>query len=392
LVDEINLINDRVIAFNIDNLTGNSHQKLEQWRLNYHQIIDDIFQKIHQKIDQRANEKVEKQRDEISKIRSTVTELIRKRETTVKDADLLKTIVHKVEEKINKMEQTCFELVVHPLVLDDSLIHIEELFVPRLHLSNLSPAYKTITRIGDNSTPIASNDRFFLIHQKPYLCLMDQDLTIVKRSRWDHGLIYDMCWSSTLARFFIITKINIFIADENTMSIEPIQINDDQNWLSCTCSDESFYLSTFNVGSSILKFSLSIPIQLMKYWKSPQTCTIHQIISNIVYKDDTLALAILDLSKKNKFIELRSSTTLERLWSLKLDMKFSTGLFRCCFLNRGEWLVCDHNTSRFLHITKDGKLISGGTYNSNPCHAVLFQGDELVISTTNGINFHKIKP
>jgi arsenate reductase-like glutaredoxin family protein len=379
------------MAFDIDKLTGNSRQKLERWRVNYHKIIDVIFEEKCREIDQRANEKLEKQRDEISQIRSTITELIRKQETTMKDIDLLKMTIHTVEEKINKMGQTCFEVVVRPLVLDDSLIHIEELNVPRFDLSNLPPPYKTINRVGDSSTRISSNDRFFLIHQEPNLCLMDRKVTVIKRSRWDHDSIFDMCWSSTLARFFIITQTNIFTVDENTMSIEPIQIDQNQNWFSCTCSDTTLFLSTANGGSSILIFSLYPSIQFEKKWTSPQTCASHQIITNIAYKNETLTVALIDCRKKEKWIELRSSTTLEQLWSLKLDIEYSTKVFRCCSLTHGDWLAWNYDAPYLLHITKDEKLQIAIRYNERPRYIIMFDEDQLAISTENGINFHKIK-
>jgi hypothetical protein len=390
LADAINLLNDRLRTFNIDKITADSRQKLERWRVNYHKRIDDIFEEKCREIDQRANEKLEKQRDEISQMRSTVTELIQKQVTTMKNIDLLKTIIHTVEEKINKMEQTCFEIIVHPLVLDDSLIHIKELYVPRLHLSNLLPAYKTLNRVGD-SAPIASNDRFFLIHQKPYLYLMNRELIVIKRTRWNHDPIYDMCWSSTLARFFLITKTNTFIMDENTMSIGLIKIDQNQNWFSCTCSDTTLFLSTANGGSSIFKFSLFPIIEFEKEWTSPETCAIDQIISNIACKNETLAFVLIDCRKKEKLIDLRSSTTLERLWLLKLDIEYSTKIFRCCSLNHEDWLVWDYNASCLLHITKDENLQIAIRYDERPRYIIMFDGDHLAISTENGINLHKIK-
>ncbi|CAF1493920.1 unnamed protein product [Rotaria sordida] len=144
LTDEINLLNDRLMAFNVEKLISNSHQKLETWRAHCHKTIDDIFEEKCQEINQRANEKIERQRDEVSKMQSTVAELIQKQETTMKDIDLLKATIQTIEKKINNIEQTCFEVINRPLVIDDNLIRIEELYIPHLDLSTFPPPYRTI--------------------------------------------------------------------------------------------------------------------------------------------------------------------------------------------------------------------------------------------------------
>jgi hypothetical protein len=200
-----------------------------------------------------------------------------------------------------------------------------------------------------------------------------------------------MCWSSTLARFFVITEVNVFTVDDNTMFIEPIQINQEQSWCSCTCSDTSLFLSSLNHGSSILKFSLFPFIQFEKQWNSSKIGGQNQMIMYIACQNETLALTVADVDKEEKLIELRLSTTFERLWSLKLDVEYSAGLFRCCFLNHGDWLVWNWHASHFLHITKDGKLHSRNEYYEIPLCVILFDGDQLGISTANEINFHRIK-
>jgi len=179
--------------------------------------------------------------------------------------------------------------------------------------------------------------------------------------------------------------------DDNTMAIETIQIDHSQNWFSCACSDTALYLSTCNAGSPILKFSLFPCIQFEKQWTSPETCAKSQAIMDVAYSNETLALMIFDVPKRETLIELRSSTNLEQLWSLKLDVEYGEHIFRCCSLNYGDWLVWDCHTSRLLHITKDGKLLTTNAYNKNPYHIILFHGTELIISAERGINFHRIK-
>ncbi|CAF3724973.1 unnamed protein product, partial [Rotaria sordida] len=82
-----------------------------------------------------------------------------------------------------------------------------------------------------------------------------------------------MCWSSALNRFIVINGSDVFLVDENNMSIENIQALQKRKWLSCTTSETSLFLSTKVWGSSIMEFSLLPTIELVKQWQSPDTCS-----------------------------------------------------------------------------------------------------------------------
>ena len=52
--------------------------------------------------------------------------------------------------------------------------------------------------------------------QYPNLCLFDKELNLVKQFPWKYDRIPDMCWSSTLNSFIIITdKDGVFLVNEN---------------------------------------------------------------------------------------------------------------------------------------------------------------------------------
>jgi hypothetical protein len=93
----------------------------------------------------------------------------------------LKIAIRTVKEKINNMEQTCFRVIAHPLVIADGLVSIEELKIPQLELLKLPSPYKRINHIDGSCRVIAINDRFFLIHKEPNLCLMNRELTVIKK-------------------------------------------------------------------------------------------------------------------------------------------------------------------------------------------------------------------
>jgi hypothetical protein len=88
---------------------------------------------------------------------------------------------------------------------------------------------------------------------------------------------------------------------------------------------------------------------------------------------------------------MRSSATLDRLWSVRLNIAYSQNIrTRCCLLTHDEWLVVDRNTSRIFHISKDGKVKSSSAYNPPPFCATVFDQETLAISTARGVNLHKL--
>jgi hypothetical protein len=139
-----------------------------------------------------------------------------------------------------------------------------------------------------------------------------------------------------------------------------------------------------------MKFTLLPKIELIKEWKSPQTCAQHEIIHKIVYNDGVLGVVIKNTTEKSLRLELKSAETLDRIWSLGFDTVCNQNVvFRCCLLTNDEWLVIDYETKRLLHVIKDGKLKTTIPYDGIPYCANIF-ANMLVVSTSKGVNFHKL--
>jgi len=157
-----------------------------------------------------------------------------------------------------------------------------------------------------------------------------------------------MCCSSVLNSFIIITgKDGVFLVNENLTSIEPIQTIEKKNCLSCTCSDATLFLTTNTWSSSILQFDLLSSFQLIKQWNSPSSCEYDELIHNISYNNGTLALIIQSKSSNTVKMELRSSATLNKLWSLPLNITHTFGqrINRVCLIKCDEWVVIDYRNS-----------------------------------------------
>jgi hypothetical protein len=376
-------------AVNVESKIANARQKLEEWRVESHQKIDHFFKQKCQELDRQITGKIYKQREQISRIQSKIAEFIREQQTTRRNLDFLTSTIDDLKREVDKIEQSSFNIRRESLAINDNMVAIEELGTHKFDLSNLQPVYKTIKN-PNSSVPVASNDHVLLMHYEPNLCLVDRTLTIVKQGLWNNARIDDMCWSSVLDRFIVIDDDNVFLVDPIKLSIEEISIVPEKKWCSCTCSDRSLYLSTMGLDSSITEYSLLPTIQLIRRWKSPDTCQKDEQIDHMRYNNETLALLVAKPHNETLHIQLRTSKTLQRLWSLELDIRYVNNYsFSFCLVNEDEWLVVDHENSRFIHITSDGKMKETRAYNLGPCYPCMLGSDILAVVTNKDVNFHK---
>jgi hypothetical protein len=390
LVDQINILENRVNALNTANMTGDAREQLEQWRLDCHKKIDSFFEHKCSQLTQCANKKINKQREDIKQMRTKLTRLINEQEVTRENIDSLKYNIIDMEKEMYKTEQTSFQIQIHSGDVNDNLIQIEEINPYQFDLSSLPDISKTIHCSKENWAALATNDKYLLMYQKPNLCLVDQDCTIIKKGLWAFGEIWDMFWSSTLERFIVINENTVFLVDEDTMSVESIQMTAKQNWCCGTCSDKSLFLATYRRGASIMEFNLLPSIEFVKQWKSPDTCSKDEGIHDMIYNNEQLFLIIEDRAERTVRVELRSSITLDRLWSLLLDSADNQRVqIRCCLFNNNEWIIAYHDLCRLLHITNDGQLKASCSYKPAPHFASTFGSNLLVIATSNSVNLHQ---
>ena len=391
LVVTVNTIRNRLQTINTQMIIDANYQKLEQWRLDSHKRIDRFFQQKCRELNRLIVDKVDEQDEEFNRLQTKVAELINEQHVTCQDIHELTSTVDQLEIEINNIEESFIQIYTHPLVLDNGVISIKGVNDEEYDLSVLSSAYKFISRPNGSYGALASNDRNLLIHQAPYLCLVDQDLTIHKRILWRYGLIHDMCWSRTLDRFIVIDRKNLFFLNENTGSTEKVQPIQKRNWLSCTCSDQFLFLSTNEWGSSITKFSFTSSKKLDQQWESPKVCRIDEYVDVVTCNKTKLAMIIRNNSSRTTRIEVRSSETLDWLWSLPLDLVWNPRKpFHCCsFINEG-WLIADYESGRLLHITKTRGVKSTIPYNKIPYCVTLFGSNRLAVSAKDGVNFHDL--
>lgn len=391
LADEVNAFGDRLNRINLNEIAVDCRKKLEELRIDAHKLIDNFFEQKCQELNNLITPKINEQQEKMLQLKMKLAKLIHEQEATQQDIDTSTSTIRQLDKNMNKIAQTRIQVNTHPLRINDNMVQFEEIIQHQFDSLALSSIYTTIIFSQESSSALTSNGRLLLVNGKTKFSLLNTDLKIVKQIVWPNSLIYDMCWSSKLYRFIVIVENNIFLVDENIMSIIPIQTIKHQKWLSCTCFNNQLFVSTGVWGSSIVVINLSSPISIVKEWTTPETCAQDEMIDDIVYNNETLALVIRKEIENSVRMELRSCQTLDRLWFLPLNIMYNKDIgISCCSLGYNEWLVVDFNAKSLLHITADGKIKQTITYQSNPCFVTILTPDIVVISTRTCINLHKI--
>ncbi|CAF1986837.1 unnamed protein product [Rotaria magnacalcarata] len=389
--NETNILDDRLKTLNIFKIIGNSRRKLEQWREDCYTKIDLFFEQKCQELDRFANEKVNQQRDELNRIQMKLTEFNNAQKTTHQDIDLLISKMSQIRSSIMDLEETCFKITTHPLILNDTFIDIKKTNEYDVNLSSLSHTYKAIHRPEGGFQSLACDGQHLLIHQHPNLCLFDRDANIVTQTVWSYGEIRDMCWSVTLGQFIVLGANSIFCINENTMSIQEVDTIRELDWISCTCSETVLFVATNECASSIMEYILFPAIEFVRERKHPLVCKKDEFIVGVVYNNANLALMVMNMFKKSIHMELRNAKTLDRIWLFQPDIVCTQKItFRCCSLTCDQWLIVDYETGRLLQITKDGKIKETIKYYPCPYRAILFDQNKLVLSGMNGVHLHTI--
>ncbi|CAF2864357.1 unnamed protein product [Rotaria sp. Silwood2] len=390
--DEINQLNDRLDHIDAKSILEYSYEQLDQWRRESYRMIDEYIDAKKSQLSQNIYLKLNNISNGINHLKTIVNKLIEKQDTTIDDLNSISCNIQSIRREITEIEYRSIDLNINPLEIDHKIIQVGDEYVRHdFNLSSLMPPLHIINRSQESSKPLASNNKVLLMHCENQLCLLHQDLTTVKSIPWNYTWIWDMCWSSTLSRFFIITLNDIFTLDENRMVLECLQTKDKYSLCACTCSDKSFYVATNDRGSYICEFSLLPTIELIRRWQPTDLCRTNETIQDMVFNRATLAFIVENPTSQKKRMELRFAQTFEQIWYIEFDLIDPLhNAFRLCSFNYNEWLIIDWKSSHMFYITKDGELKSTYVYDQVPYRCCQFGSNILAISAKNSINFHKL--
>lgn len=381
----VNLYTTRLRQVNINKMKDDAYAQLQKWADDCRKKIDEIYQQKLQEIDSHVQNIAVIYEEKKTKIEQNISKISNQNETNDENNNSRK-LLDSIEEDLNDIETISIKINSRPLNIDNSYIYIEKEFT----LSTLDTKPTSFYYSNISSSALASSDRYLLMHQHPYLCLIDQNHTIVKQNLWPHAWIRDICWAEKLKKFIVITETDIYAVSELLDDIH-IEENDLKDvWFSCTCSDVSLYVSTCQWGSSIYEFSLSDSFKLIDQWKPPLTGDNDDGINDIKYNDERLALLINNRVKNEKRMELKSTKTFDTIWLLQLSVGTNIRLFTCCPVNYNEWLVIDGTNLHIYHISKDGKFKNNIARVSVPYRANLLGSSILALANENNLNLYRI--
>ncbi|CAF1285221.1 unnamed protein product [Adineta ricciae] len=392
--DEVNQLSERLNCIDVRQLIAYDTEQLLCWREHSHRLVEDYFNYKQQELDEYVNKKIRQKIEDVQHLRGLVNECARKQDTTIDDLKSIASIITLLQKEITAMEQKSFRFNINPLHIDQRLIQLEEEQNTKIDfsLATLGPCLHTINRSEDSAKPLATNHRVTLIHHDNHLSLLNNDMKVVKSILWPSVWIWDMCWSSTLARFFIITRTDIFMLDETTMSLEQVTIGHELCLCSCSCSETSLYVTTNELASSIYEFSLKPTISIVNRWQPADLCQVDEKIQDMVFRRGTFGFILVNQTNHMKRLELRAAHTFEKLWTVQFNIVDPLdNLYRLCSFNYDEWLITDWKSSQLFHITNDGQVKSTCTYDRIPYRCCQIGSDLLAISTRNGVSLHKMK-
>ncbi|CAF2835114.1 unnamed protein product [Rotaria sp. Silwood2] len=393
LANEINTLYDQIMKKTKEKLIGNCLKKLDKWRDECYQTINCLYEKKRQELEQKFVQKTDKQQKEIDQMQLKITKLIHEHDGTQQDLQYFKSTIETIKHDIKQIHQIYFHINIRSLELYENFISIEEKKLDEIDFTVLLSPYKTIDCLEYYGihTSCATNDNFLLIHQNSELQLFNKELIMIKNISWKNHGVYDMCWSSTINRFIVLDyNKQIYLINESLASVEQIELNPEQFWWCCTCSNTSLYLIASHHHTDIFQFDLQSPFPLIKRWKTLSHCKERDIIVDMTYHNEKLALIINNRNQTR--MELRSSITFDRIWFLQLDTKYDIihPITYFCLLNCNDWLLPDYKNSRLIHVGNDGEIRSISAYNPSPINAILFGSNILVIKTEKTWNFHEI--
>lgn len=386
LIERVNQIDADLRKLDPIDIFTVSFEKLEEWRQEAHALVDKYFTEKLQKLDVYLQNKLKLLEKDVRDTQEDILLFKKDQETSHEQIQSLTYQIENLKKSFAKIKLNEMYLHANPLTIKEDLITFEK----SLDVSVLPPVYRIINQAEKSYSSLATNKQLLLLHHDGALLAVDKELTTYRKTPWTHGPIFDMCYSSILDRFIIINEHEVFLFDEPKIVIEKVRSIPWQRWFSCTCSDVSLYLTTRVYNSSLIQYHLKPKIEFLRKWPPALVCAKDEDIDAIVYNNNTLALIISNDREESRRLELKSTITMWKIWSLRLDIAHvQTQAFRFCLVNTNEWLVVDHKNSRLLHISKDGKIKATSSYQSPPYCAVEFGNDMLAISTRSVVNLHK---
>ncbi|UJR14317.1 hypothetical protein I4U23_001311 [Adineta vaga] len=259
----------------------------------------------------------------------------------------------------------------------------------RHNLFPFKEPYQTLQTIEKKSISMACSDKYLLIEYKANLCLFDRTLNIIKQIPWSYTYV-NICWTSTLNQFILVTHKNIFILDETILELKEYSIphHNEKDWSCAACSDTILYLSTMDMAAYLYEYTLLPSIEFIQERQISVMCSIYESILTFNYGNERLIFVICNAQTFQNRLELHSSLTFEILWTIPLNI-----LTRCCSIRNDQWIIINYLESQLLHLSSDGTILQDYkqiSLSNNPIiNAIQWAPNTIVTVTMKNLNLHK---
>ncbi|CAF1048618.1 unnamed protein product [Rotaria sp. Silwood1] len=120
----IHEVNHRFKTVNTQELIKNFDRQIKEWRIDCYVIIDRLFDQKRLEFHEYIHEKVGKQREHIDQLQKRIDELVEAEGGNQQEVELIKSNIHDLNEKIDKIEKAIFPITTLPLVVDEHIIQI----------------------------------------------------------------------------------------------------------------------------------------------------------------------------------------------------------------------------------------------------------------------------
>ncbi|CAF1518763.1 unnamed protein product [Didymodactylos carnosus] len=250
---------------------------------------------------------------------------------------------------------------------------------------------RQITVDGDYGS-MGVSDMNLLYCGKDTLCLTDR--TGHKTNTLQSGGldVWDICWSSFLDRFIILTKRTLHslnVQRSEVTQIKRVSNKTKADFSRCTCSYQTLLVSFNHKGSVIEEWDMSGEWKIMRRWQPPVSCQANEEIWNIRFSCDGshLVVTIWVDGQYNQF-QVRDQSM-----NILNNITFSCSTFGYFLLSlpNGQYLTHERQNKKLHSIDRDGKLQETVTYDKCVRSTALLGQRCLVIRTTdNKLCFHDL--
>ncbi|CAF1326281.1 unnamed protein product [Didymodactylos carnosus] len=264
--------------------------------------------------------------------------------------------------------------------------------VKQLDLNKLKVRPQRRIKVDGDYWAIAASERDLLYCDKDTLCLTDRTGHKTNALQWGEDCVSDICWSSFLDRFLILTSTTLHSLNVQRSEVTQIkQVSDKKkaDFLRCTCANQTLLVSTSENGSVVEEWDMSGEWRMMRRWQPPVSCQQNEWIMSILLSCDGshIGVTVLVVGQYNQFhVRDRSKNILNTITFPWLEYGYVL-----LSVPNGQWLTHEPKNKQLQIIDRDGKLEQTFTYDKGVNRTTLIGQRCLVIRTDdNELCFHDL--